>query len=184
MLFSRYSPVWSVVKLFGECNFSIMEIFKCIKLNLLTVHSEQRETIYKYISMLFQCHPTPFISNVNMVYFSIKQTAKHWENTRMCCQHLLRMYLCCGLVMCTFSRDIHVLVRNVDPTHLESFNEYAMRTTGVKQCTFYWLISSELVQKQRVFNNMIIHHLIMITCISYGNIFAILVPKCIDIAPL
>ena len=42
----------------------------------------------------------------------------------------------------------------------------------------------EQVQKQRVFISLIIHHLIMITCISYGNIFAIIVPKCIDIAPL
>ena len=39
--------------------------------------------------------------------------------------------------------------------------------TGVKHCTFYWLISSELVQKQRVFNCLIIQHLILITCIRY-----------------
>ena len=57
-------------------------------------------------------------------------------------------------------------------------------TTGVKQCTFHWLISSELVQKERVFNILIIHHLIIVTCISYGNIFGIFVPKCINIAPL
>ena len=37
-------------------------------------------------------------------------------------------------------------------------------------------MSSELVQKQSVFNILIIHNLIMITCISYGNIFVILVP--------
>ena len=55
---------------------------------------------------------------------------------------------------------------------------------GEVMYAFYWLISSELVQKERVFFCLIIHHLIMITCISYGNIFAILVPKCINIAPL
>ena len=54
---------------------------------------------------------------------------------------------------------------------------------GVKPCTFHWLISSELVQKQRVFNSLIIHHLIMITCISDGNMFAILLPKCTNFAP-
>ena len=56
--------------------------------------------------------------------------------------------------------------------------------TEVKQCTFHWSISSELVQKQRVFYSLVIHHLITITCISYGNISAIGVPKCINIAPL
>ena len=55
---------------------------------------------------------------------------------------------------------------------------------GVKQCTFHRLVSSELVKKWIVFNSFIIHHIIMITCISYGNIFAILVPKYIDISPL
>ena len=35
-------------------------------------------------------------------------------------------------------------------------------STGVKQCTFHWLISSEVVHKQRVFNSLKIHHSIMI----------------------
>ena len=58
--------------------------------------------------------------------------------------------------------------------------------TGVTQCTFHLLVYSELVQKQWFFNSLIIHHSIMITCTSYGNIhvFAILVPECIYIAPL
>ena len=38
-------------------------------------------------------------------------------------------------------------------------------------------------QDQRVFSSLIIEHLIMITCISYENIFAISVPKYINIAP-
>ena len=54
--------------------------------------------------------------------------------------------------------------------------------TGVKQCIFHWLISSELVQKQKVFNSVKIHNLI-ITCIICENIFVISVPKCINIAP-
>ena len=49
--------------------------------------------------------------------------------------------------------------------------------TGMKQWTFRWIISRELLQKQRVFNSLITHHLIMITCISCGNLFGILVPK-------
>ena len=53
-----------------------------------------------------------------------------------------------------------------------------MITTGVKHCTFHWLISSELVQKQRVFSST------MFTCISYGNIFARLLWKSINVAPL
>ena len=43
----------------------------------------------------------------------------------------------------------------------------------VMQCTFHSMISSELVQKQSVFFSLIIRHLITITCISYGNVFAI-----------
>ena len=36
----------------------------------------------------------------------------------------------------------------------------------------------------KIFNSLIIPHLIMITCISYGNTFAILVPTYINIASL
>ena len=56
--------------------------------------------------------------------------------------------------------------------------------TGVKQRTFQWLISNVVIQKQRDFNNLVIQYLIVITCISYENAFAISVPKCINIAPL
>ena len=49
-----------------------------------------------------------------------------------------------------------------------------------KQCAIQWLISRELVQRQRVFNFLIIQHLIIITCISYENVFAISIPKCIN----
>ena len=58
----------------------------------------------------------------------------------------------------------------------------AAKYTRVKQCTFHWFISSELVQKQRVFNSLTIQHLIMVNCISYENIFTISVPKCINIS--
>ena len=68
-------------------------------------------------------------------------------------------------------------------TYTFMFNS-RLSVTGMEQCTFHWSISSELLQKQRVFNGLIIHHLIMITCISYGNISAIFVQKCINIAPL
>ena len=61
---------------------------------------------------------------------------------------------------------------------------YCGNKTGVKQCTFHWLISSELIQEHRVFISLIIYHLIMMTCISYGNIFAKLLPKYINVAPL
>ena len=33
--------------------------------------------------------------------------------------------------------------------------------TGVKQCTFHWLIANDIAQKEMVFNGLIIHHLIM-----------------------
>ena len=56
--------------------------------------------------------------------------------------------------------------------------------TGVKQCTFHWLISSELEQKQWTLISLLIRQLFMITCISYENIFAISLPKYINIAPL
>ena len=45
---------------------------------------------------------------------------------------------------------------------------------------FQWTFT----ETKRVFNGLIIHHLIMITCTSYGNKSAIFVPKCINIAPL
>ena len=38
--------------------------------------------------------------------------------------------------------------------------------------------------KGMVFNSLIIHHLIMITCISYEIVFTISLPKLINIAPL
>ena len=44
--------------------------------------------------------------------------------------------------------------------------------------------SSVRVQKQRYLNSLSIQYLIIITCISYENIFVISVPKYIDIAPL
>ena len=53
----------------------------------------------------------------------------------------------------------------------------------VKQCTFQWLISNDISHKEMVFNGWVIHHLIMITCISYEIIFTISLPKLIDIAP-
>ena len=52
-------------------------------------------------------------------------------------------------------------------------------TTGVKLCTFHWLISNGIAQKERVLNGLISHHSIMITCISYEIIFTISLPKLI-----
>ena len=48
--------------------------------------------------------------------------------------------------------------------------------TGVKQCTFYWLISNDIAQKEMVLNSLLIHHLIMITCNSDEIIFTIPYP--------
>ena len=56
--------------------------------------------------------------------------------------------------------------------------------TGVKQCTFQWLISNDIAQIETVFNSLIIHHLILITCISYEMMFTISLPKLINIAPV
>ena len=60
------------------------------------------------------------------------------------------------------------------------FHQY----TGVKQCTFQWFISNDIVHKEMVCNGLVIHHLIMITCISYEIIFTISLPKLTNIAPL
>ena len=43
--------------------------------------------------------------------------------------------------------------------------------TGAKQCTFHRLISIDIAQKEMDFNSIIIHYLIMITCISYEIIY-------------
>ena len=92
--------------------------------------------------------------------------------------------LCC--LKCVYADD---LVTKVAPAShkiyqaasVEAFS-YCFVYTWVKQCILHWLISSELMQKQKVFVSLKNHHLIMITCISYGNIFAILVPMCINTA--
>ena len=81
------------------------------------------------------------------------QMASNAENVSIWWLHQVQASQCLGLSFC--------------------FSNY----TGVKQCTFHWLVSSELVQKQRVSKSLIIHHLIVITCSSYGNVFAISVPK-------
>ena len=39
--------------------------------------------------------------------------------------------------------------------------------------TIWWLVSNAIAQKEMVFNSLIIHHLIMTTCISYEMMFAI-----------
>ena len=56
--------------------------------------------------------------------------------------------------------------------------------TGVKQCTFHWLISSDIAQNEMVLSSLIIHHLIIITCISHEIMFTISLPKLINIALL
>ena len=55
--------------------------------------------------------------------------------------------------------------------------------TGVKQCTFHWLIYDDIAQKCFL-NYSIICYLTMITCISYKIIFTIVLPKLITITPL
>ena len=56
-------------------------------------------------------------------------------------------------------------------------------TTVVRRCTFHWLISCELLQEQRVINGLMVRHLIVIACISYGDVFAMSVPEHIGVAP-
>ena len=67
--------------------------------------------------------------------------------------------------------------------------------TGVKQCTFQWMISNDIAHKEMFFNGfqrfssmvfsgLVIHHLIMITFISYEIILTISLPELVYIAPL
>ena len=56
--------------------------------------------------------------------------------------------------------------------------------TGLKQCTFNWLISNDITQNVMVLNSLILHHLIVITFISYKIILTISLPTLINIAPL
>ena len=57
--------------------------------------------------------------------------------------------------------------------------------TRVKQCTFHLLISNGIAQNDMVLNILVIHHLVMITCISYETMitFAGLVSR-ISLQPL
>ena len=73
------------------------------------------------------------------------------------------------------------MIMSVD--HLSLTNQ-SFHITRVKQCTFHWLISNDIAQKDMVSNGLIIHHLIMITCIGYGIIYTISLPKFSNIAPL
>ena len=57
-------------------------------------------------------------------------------------------------------------------------------STRVKQCTFHWLISNDIAQKEMVLSSSVIQPLIIITCISYEIVFTISLPKLINIAPL
>ena len=56
--------------------------------------------------------------------------------------------------------------------------------TGVKQCIFYRLIFKDIAQNEIVLNSLILHHLIMITCISSEIMFTICLPKLVNIAPV
>ena len=47
------------------------------------------------------------------------------------------------------------------------------KPTGVKRCSFQWLISIEFAQKHMIFNSLIFHYLSMIICISYENIYSL-----------
>ena len=44
----------------------------------------------------------------------------------------------------------------------ESVSRY--RCAGVKQCTFWWLISNDIAQKEMVFHSLINDHFTIITC--------------------
>ena len=46
------------------------------------------------------------------------------------------------------------------------------------------LIADAIAQEEMVLNSLIIHHLVMIACISYEIIFATYLPKLVHIAPL
>ena len=117
-----------------------------------------------------------FSSTYTFMFNSSRNYSLNWRHIVMNLQH--PVYYCFVNNILKHEGDIlHICDHNV------MWFEW-LSVTGMEQCTFHWSISSELLQKQRVFNGLIIHHLIMITCISYGNISAIFVPKCINIAPL
>ena len=80
-----------------------------------------------------------------------------------------------------YSREF---VGTVYCTYGESNTTIVSSNTGVKQRTFHWLISDDIAQKEMVSNGVIIHHLSVITCISYEMILTISQPKLVNIAPL
>ena len=75
---------------------------------------------------------------------------------------------------------LHTLLCPCVLIHLLSSYSY----TGVKQCTFQWLISNNIAHKEMVFNGSIIHHLIIITCIRCEIKLTISLPKLINIGLL
>ena len=60
-------------------------------------------------------------------------------------------------------QSILLPVKRKSPSKEKCSNEF----TGVKQCTFQWLISNDIAHREMVFNCLVIHHLIMMACISY-----------------
>ena len=86
-----------------------------------------------------------------------------------------------SVVVCWYHVRLRILHRL---SYCLTQDTYWTSTTGVKQCTFHWLISSDIAQNKMGLNSLIIHHLIIITCIGHEIRFTISLPKLINIALL
>ena len=115
-----------------------------------------------------------------MCYEYIPQTSHFYTN----CSEIPVKSITIGESICLKRMLCVILYTRDSRGEMVGFDIHETYFLEVNQYTLYGLISSEPVQNQRVSNSLIIHHLITFTSIRCGNIFAILVPKHINIAPL
>ena len=106
------------------------------------------------------------------VYLVFHESPRYLIQVMACCLFGIKLIPVSVLIYWQQNHEEHVSVKSSSKCNNALCLQNCAGFTGVKQCIFHWLIYSELVNKD--FNSLIIHQLIMITCITCGNLFAIL----------
>ena len=110
----------------------------------LTFATLVRSSIYCTLSLYISSMAREYVSARPISeYTRFEYAWRSWRN---------RSQIACWLVNAPGTPKLNLLL-----------NLYSVNFTGVKQCTFHWLISSILVQKPRDFNSLLIQYRITIT---------------------
>ena len=134
---------------------------------------------------------TPVITTrvLNMIFYMLSSLIGEGLGTS--CREICRSTFCAILACYQHRAILNVRWRELWPLRKDALVKScgAKDSTGeligwgvgtvVKRCTFHWLISNDtcIAQKEMVLDSLIIHHLIMITCISYEIISSISLSK-------